>query len=124
MYGPLIQGKLVRLRPPRAEDAEVMMTWFEDLEVTRFLKLQHPPSLEAEKEFLDKMARDADVVFWAVEHEGRIVGATGIVRIDWQLGSGQRPAFLLVKLPCLPGLGPRRWPAGCDVGRRGRSARC
>jgi hypothetical protein len=30
MNGPVIEGKLVRLRPPRIEDAEVMMAWFED----------------------------------------------------------------------------------------------
>jgi len=47
MYGPVIEGKLVRLRPPMPEDAAVMITWFEDLEVTRFLKLRYPPSIEA-----------------------------------------------------------------------------
>jgi RimJ/RimL family protein N-acetyltransferase len=88
MYGPVIEGKLVRLRPPRPEDAAAMITWFEDLEVTRFIKLQHPPSLEAEKEFLDKMARDADAVFWVVEHDGRTIGGTSIQRIDWKNGFG------------------------------------
>jgi RimJ/RimL family protein N-acetyltransferase len=88
MYGPVIQGKLVRLRPPRPEDAALMITWFEDLEVTRFIKLRHPPSAEAEKEFLDKMARDETVVFWTVEHEDKVVGGTSIVAIDWRNGHG------------------------------------
>jgi RimJ/RimL family protein N-acetyltransferase len=88
MYGPVIQGKLVRLRPPRVDEAAQMTTWFEDLEVTRFIKLRHPPSVEAEKEFLDRMARDADAVFWAVEHEGNLVGGTSIVGIDWKNGFG------------------------------------
>ena len=78
MYGPVIQGKLVRLRPPRPDDAESMITWFEDLEVTRFIKLRHPPSIDFEKEFLDRMARDPDAIFWVVEHEGRTVGGTSI----------------------------------------------
>jgi RimJ/RimL family protein N-acetyltransferase len=56
--------------------------------VTRFLKLQNPPSLDAEKEFLDRMARDPDSVFWVVEHMSRIVGGTSIVRIDWKHGFG------------------------------------
>jgi|SRR5438067_4921514 len=86
MYGPVIQGKLVLLRPPRPEEAAGIATWFEDLEVTRFLKLRHPPSLEMEKEFLEKAARDADMVWWGVEHEGRLVGGTSIVRIDWKHG--------------------------------------
>jgi hypothetical protein len=50
VYGPVIQGKLVRLRPPHPGDAAAMATWFEDLEVTRFIKLRNPPSVEAEKE--------------------------------------------------------------------------
>jgi RimJ/RimL family protein N-acetyltransferase len=88
MYGPVIQGKLVRLRPPKPDEAAVVATWFEDMEVTRFIKLRHPPSVEMEKEFLDRMARDPSVVWWAVEHEGQIVGGTGIVQIDWKDGFG------------------------------------
>jgi RimJ/RimL family protein N-acetyltransferase len=88
MYGPVIRGKLVTLRPPKPDEAATMTTWFEDLEVTRFIKLRFPPSLEAEKEFLDRAAKDPDHVFWAVEHEGRLVGATSIVRIDWKHGHG------------------------------------
>lgn len=65
-----------------------MPGWFEELEVTRFLELRHPPSLEMEKEFLERTARDPDTVWWALEHEGKLVGATGIHRIDWKHGSG------------------------------------
>ncbi len=65
-----------------------MATWFEDLEVTRFVKLRNPPSVEAEKEFLDRMARDENAVFWAVELEGNLVGGTSIVAIDWKNGFG------------------------------------
>lgn len=88
MYGPLLQGKLVTLRPPRPDDIATMLTWFEDIEVTRFLELRFPPSVEAEKEWLDKTARDPDEIFWVIEHEGRAVGSTGIHRIEWKHGSG------------------------------------
>ncbi len=88
MYGPILDGKLVRLRPPQMEEADAMASWFEDLEVTRFIKVRNPPSLETEKEFLDRMARDPDAVFWAVEHNDHLVGGTSIVRIDWKNGFG------------------------------------
>ncbi len=88
MFGPILEGKLVRLRPPRGEDAPLMITWFEDLEVTRFLLLRNPPSVDAEREWLDKMARDPDQVLWVIEFGGRAVGATGIHRIDWRNGFG------------------------------------
>lgn len=88
MNGPVIEGKLVRLRPPRPEDAAVMITWFEDLEVTRFVKLRHPLSLEGEKEWLEKVAKNPDQVQWVIEFEGAPVGTTGIVGIDWKNGFG------------------------------------
>jgi RimJ/RimL family protein N-acetyltransferase len=88
MYGPLIQGKLGKLRPPRPEDVDAMVKWFEDLEVTRFLELRNPPGLESEKEWLDRMARDPNEVIWVIEHEGRAVGSTGIHHIDWKHGIG------------------------------------
>src|SRR2546428_9990223 len=88
MYGPVIQGKLVRLRPPRAEDAEVMITWFDDLEVTRFIMRRHPPSIEEEKAWLENLAKDPNHIQRVVEHEGRIVGGTSIFEIDWKHGYG------------------------------------
>ncbi len=86
MYGPVIKGKLVRLRPPKPEDAGEMLTWFEDMEVTRFLNLHHPPSMEMEKEWLEKVARDPDSVVWVIEFEGRAIGTTGLHLINWKYG--------------------------------------
>jgi Acetyltransferases, including N-acetylases of ribosomal proteins len=87
MYGPVIRGKLVRLRPPKPEDAPVMITWFEDLEVTRFLLRRHPPSIDMEREWLDKMARSAEDVVWMVEYKGQPVGITALHFIDWKNSS-------------------------------------
>lgn len=88
MYGPVIQGKLVTLRPPRPDDVHAMITWFEDVEVTHFLELRFPPTLDAEKEWLERTGRDPDEIFWVIEHEGRAVGSTGIHHIDWKHGIG------------------------------------
>ena len=88
MYGPVIEGKRLRLRPPRAEDAPVMITWFEDMEVTQYLFVRTPPSLEQEKEWLDARAKDPDSIFWVIEVDGKAVGSTGIQMIDWKNGFG------------------------------------
>jgi RimJ/RimL family protein N-acetyltransferase len=88
MYGPVIQGNLVRLRPPQADDLSKIVTWFDDMEVTRFIELRNPPSLDMEKEFLDRMARDPNAIWWAVEHDGRLAGGTSIQAIDWKWGHG------------------------------------
>jgi ribosomal-protein-alanine N-acetyltransferase len=87
MYGPVIQGTLVRLRPPKPEDAPVIITWFEDMEVTRFLLRRHPLSIEMEKEWLDRMARSPDDVVWIVENQGDPVGITALHLIDWKNSS-------------------------------------
>ena len=88
MYGPLIQGKLVTLRPPRPEDVDTMIKWFEDTEVTRFLEFRFPPGIEFEKDWLAKLATDPNEVYWVIEFEGRAVGGTGIHKIDWKHGTG------------------------------------
>ena len=88
MYGPVIEGKLLRLRPPRPEDAPTMITWFEDAEVTQYLFVRTAPSLEQEKEFLESRAKDPDSIFWVIEVEGEPIGTTGIQMIDWKNGFG------------------------------------
>jgi RimJ/RimL family protein N-acetyltransferase len=105
MYGPVLEGKLVRLRPPRPEDLAAITTWFDDLEVTRFILLRNPPSSEMEKEFLDRMARDQDTVYWIVEHEGRAVGGTSIGAIDWKNGFGTTGTVIADKTVWGRGLG-------------------
>ena len=79
----MLRGELIVLRPPRIEEAEVMASWFEDMEVTRFLKLRFPPSLAAEKEWLENVGKAPDQVVWGVEREARLIGITGLHRIDW-----------------------------------------
>jgi RimJ/RimL family protein N-acetyltransferase len=88
MNGPVIQGKLVRLRPPKGDDASRMLSWFEDLEINHFLGRRHPISIEMEKETLERIARDPDSVIWVVEVDGRAVGTTVIHGIDWKNGFG------------------------------------
>jgi RimJ/RimL family protein N-acetyltransferase len=105
MYGPVIQGKLVRLRPPQDDEVKQISTWFDDMEVTRFLKLRFPPSVDMEKEFLDRMARDPNTIWWAVEHEGYLVGGTGIVAIDWKSGFGTTGTVIADKSVWGKGLG-------------------
>ena len=105
MFGPVIQGKLVRLRPPRPEEAMEMGSWFDDLEVTRFIKRRFPPSAESEKDFLERTERDPDVIFWAIEHDGRLVGGTSIRMIDWKHAHGTTGTVIADKSAWGKGIG-------------------
>ena len=66
-----------------------MVTWFEDMEVTRYLNVRMSPSLDQEKEWLDGRAKDPDSIFWVIEVDGTAVGSTGVQMIDWKNGFGQ-----------------------------------
>ena len=105
MYGPVIQGERLRLRPPHPEDAAVMITWFEDLEVTQHLLLRNPPSLGQEHEWLDMRAKDPDSILWVVEVDGKAVGTTDVQQIDWRNGFGQTGTVLGDKAQWRRGIG-------------------
>ena len=105
MYGPLIQGKLGILRPPKPDDVSLMISWFEDLEVTRFMFLRFPNSIDSEKEWFDRMQKSPNDVVWVVEHEGRAVGTTAIHEIDWKNGFGTTGTVIGDKAAWGKGLG-------------------
>ncbi|MBI2774225.1 MAG: GNAT family N-acetyltransferase [Chloroflexi bacterium] len=83
MFGPVIKGKKVTLRPPKEGDAALFIEWFADTEVTRYLATVFPLSLEGEQAALTRLGESKDDVWWVIEAEGRSIGASGIHRIDW-----------------------------------------
>ena len=83
MLGPALRGETVTLRPLAEADAEAFVTWLADAEVTRFLKRRTAPTVAMEREWIDRVSRSETDIVWGIELEGRLVGATGIHRIDW-----------------------------------------
>ena len=83
VYGPIVRGKKVTLRPPDETDAARFVAWFADTEVTRYLARPFPPSIDEERDFLKRIAESRNDVWWMLEAEGRAIGATGIHQIDW-----------------------------------------
>ena len=83
MFGPVVKGEKVTLRPPDESDAARFVAWFADTEVTRYLARIFPPSLQEEQDFLKRIGESKTDVFWMVEVGGRAIGATGIHQIDW-----------------------------------------
>ena len=83
MFGPVLKGKLVTLRPPIDGDAQRFIDWFADTEVTRYLGTAFPLSLQAEEDAIKRLGESKNDVWWVLEAEGRSIGATGIHRIDW-----------------------------------------
>ena len=86
MFGPVIEGERVRLEPPRPEYAAAFQRWFADMEVTRYLRQRHPPTLRQEEESLEKAAEDPHRVLWAIvlKEGGKLIGGTLLEKIDWR----------------------------------------
>src|SRR5947209_815437 len=89
MFGPVLRGERVTLRPPEEADAPRFVAWFADPNVTRYLGSIFAPYLEQEREWLKTTATAKDVVFWVIEVAGEPIGSTGIHRIDWVNARGE-----------------------------------
>ena len=83
MFGPLLKGAHVTLRPGREEDADHFVRWFADTEVTRYLNRRMAVALYQEQEFLKKIGESKDDVWWMIDAQGKAIGATGIHLINW-----------------------------------------
>jgi len=83
MFGPVLKGDRVTLRPADDSDPPRFVPWFADLEVTRYLGQRMAVALYQEEEILKKFGESPDEVFWMIDAEGETVGSTGIHRIDW-----------------------------------------
>jgi ribosomal-protein-alanine N-acetyltransferase len=83
VFGPVLKGENVVLRPPRDGDAARFVEWFADPEVTRYLAERFPFSIHQEEAFFKRVSESPSDVWWAIEAEDRTIGATGIHRIDW-----------------------------------------
>ena len=97
MYGPVLSGTKVTLRPPDDTDAARFVEWFGDLEVTRFLLRRFAVGQLQEEGLLQKLGESATDVFWMLETDGRPIGATGIHQIDWLHAHGKTGIVIGVK---------------------------
>jgi len=84
MVVAFLTGEKVYLRPLERTDADVLLPWVNDPEVTRTLLLHRPMNREAEIEFIDRAAKsEHDVVAGIVEKStDQLIGATGLTQID------------------------------------------
>ncbi|HYY55586.1 MAG TPA: GNAT family protein [Candidatus Dormibacteraeota bacterium] len=90
MYGPVLRGKRVTLRPPVPEDVPHIVRWLADVEVSRMLGyLQIAFSEAQETDWLKKLAENQNGVFWVIEVDGKPVGTSGIRDIDWKNQHGE-----------------------------------
>ena len=74
MFGPVLKGQKVTLRPPDENDAARFVAWFADLEVTRYLAERFPMSLQQEDDFINRIGESKNDVWWVIDATGTPVG--------------------------------------------------
>jgi ribosomal-protein-alanine N-acetyltransferase len=88
MFGPLLRGAHVTLRPADDDDPPRFVPWFADLEVTKYLGRPSAVALYQEVDFFKRVGESKTDVFWMIDFDGEAVGATGIHAIDWRNAHG------------------------------------
>jgi RimJ/RimL family protein N-acetyltransferase len=83
MFGPVLKGDRVTLRPADDSDPPRFVPWFADMEVTRYLGRRSAVALYMEEEILKKFGESDDTIFWMIDAGGETIGATGIHAVDW-----------------------------------------
>lgn len=81
-----LKGPRIRLVPVDKErHLDNFVRWFNDPEVTRYIKRVLPLSRSQEEEWLDQIASSDKEILWAIHDENdHHIGSTGLHRIDWQ----------------------------------------
>lgn len=85
MRNAFLVGENVYLRPLDREDAESIVPWLNDHEVTRTLLWYRPANLASEEQFLDNLygPEKADLLLGITLREGdRLIGVVGLHRLD------------------------------------------
>ena len=86
MKNPFLIGERVYLRPIEPEDAEVMVPWMNDAEVTRTLQAPRPTTLEDERAFVERMTKsETNITLGIVTRAGdRFIGTASLMKIQWR----------------------------------------
>jgi RimJ/RimL family protein N-acetyltransferase len=79
----MIEGSLTRLRAVGRSDLPTFVRWVNDPEVTEFLLLEQPTSLEEEEMWYEEMLKSKDKVFAIETKDGRLIGTLGLINLDW-----------------------------------------
>src|SRR5947208_16992847 len=82
VFGPLLRGEKVTLRPARENDAEHFVRWFADMEVTRHLAARMARTLQQELEFLKRNCECMNDAWWVIDFVDEAIGETGVHAVN------------------------------------------
>ena len=101
----MLRGKLVRLRPVERDDLPNFVQWVNDADVLAYFGSYLPYNMVKEEAWFENMSKDEQSINFAIEYEGRHVGACGFSNIDYRNQSAEVGLFIGDKTLWDKGLG-------------------
>jgi diamine N-acetyltransferase len=80
----MLEGRKVRLRAIERVDLPSFVKWINDPEVTQFLELNPPMSMEDEEKWFASLQKSDDKVFSIDTKDGKLIGNVGLMRLNWK----------------------------------------
>ncbi len=86
MKNPFLIGEKIYLRPLEREDAPLFVTWLNDYDVTRTLKVKGPINRQTEEAFFDNLYKSERefVLGIVIRANDTLIGSTGLREIDFR----------------------------------------
>ena len=88
----LLQGTKVQLTALRADDAETIARWYQDIEYLRLqdTNIAHPRNASTITTYLKEWNEASDTVAFGIRtvDKGALIGTTGLYEIEWANGVG------------------------------------
>ncbi len=89
MWGARLQSRRVLLRPITESELPALLDWGADSEVLRLAEFDYQAIAPSElKKWWEQAGTVPDAFHWGLECEGRLVGRTAILHLDWQARMG------------------------------------
>lgn len=86
----MLRGERVVLRALEREDLPRCHKWFNDEEVTRYLRRGDPRSMDEEERWFEKQDADkSNLVFGIEDENGNLIGDIGLHNIDFRNGTAE-----------------------------------
>jgi RimJ/RimL family protein N-acetyltransferase len=79
----MLIGERIRFRSVERGDLPYFIKWFDDPEVTEFLKVEGPMSLEDEEDWLERTNRTGGHVYSFETLDGKLIGNLGLMSLNW-----------------------------------------
>ncbi|MDD1768201.1 MAG: GNAT family N-acetyltransferase [Methanomassiliicoccales archaeon] len=80
----MLEGKKIRLRAVERVDLPIFVKWINDLEVTEFLAINPPMSMEEEEKWFANLGKTEDKVFSVDTMDGKLIGNVGLMKFNWE----------------------------------------